>query len=607
METIAPLLDGKFKDADPTKTVERIIDILHANGVELEETWRDSGVPYCYAMSVKIVGGKLKSNGKGLSREFARASGYAELMERLQMGFTGNPDAQKDGDFGTDDGKYDMLTVEQLLQESRPMYEVFSKRLFDVTGVRMTPEDIVGQYVNEKGLVSSTAYCNAKTGKKVYLPTVLRKRVYTTTGCAAGNTIEEAIVQAISEIVERNHQLRAINENMTLPDVPENVLKQYEAAYEIISFVRNHGYKVVVKDCSLGTKFPVVCVCIINQRTGRYHTHFGAYPIFEIALQRSLTESFQGHTINDIGMFDDFLYSTNDAAARSNLVLELTQGTGIKTVEFFVGKPTFSYNETVGFNGSSNRELLKECIEFFDEQGFDVLVRDRSCLGFPTVQVLIPGYSETQANRICKNLDEHRYSAYAYKALRNPAASGIQDYLGLLMHLEEMNKIKTRAAGYHGFLAGTKLAAQLTYAEQDNLLNASIAYVYYAMARYKDAIACINKIIPTTNADNLDFLICLKRYLKLKLNGISQEKIDDTLRYFHSEQAVNDLYGYVRNGKNPFDRFVLHCDTSCTPACSLYGVCYQKFATQLADLLTAKAKELNFEEFSKKLLELQDI
>lgn len=607
MQNENTLLDGKFKDESPVKTVEKITNILKSIGVELEETWRESGVPYCHSMSVKIKGGSLRSNGKGLTPEFARASGYAELMERLQMGFTGNPDAQKDGDFGANENRYELLPAREMLEKNRRWYELYSDRLYECTGLRMSPESIIMQYANAEGLVSATPYCNAATGEKQYLPTVLRKRVYTTSGCASGNTIEEAIVQAISEIVERNHQLRAISEGLCLPDVPEEVLQKYKAAYKTITFLRSSGYKVAVKDCSLGTKFPVACVCIIDGKTGRYHTHFGAYPIFEIALQRSLTESFQGRSLDNIGTFEDFLHQTDSLSDMTNFLMELTRGTGKKTVGFFVGQPSYPFNENMGFKGTNNRQLLRECIDFITEQGYDVLVRNRSCLGFPTVQVLVPGYSEYYAARISKQKDEQRYSAFARKALRNPSAASMQDFLGLLMHANEVRSIKSRSLASQNFISGTKLAATVPVQQEDYLMTASMAYAYYQLGRYNDVVKCISSLIPATKGEDAEYLICLKRYLTLLLDGRSKENITQIMKCFHNSKTVERLDRVLSAGKNPMEDFTLHCDGSCTESCILYKDCRQKFATQLANLINEKSDALNFDEFSQQLRQLLSV
>ena len=80
------LLDADFKDESPLKTVAHIKQILKDNGIETMETWVETSVPYCYVISIRVVGTTFVVNGKGLTKEFTLASGYGELMERLLKG-----------------------------------------------------------------------------------------------------------------------------------------------------------------------------------------------------------------------------------------------------------------------------------------------------------------------------------------------------------------------------------------------------------------------------------------------------------------------------------------------------------------------------------------
>ena len=90
-------LDRTFKDDSPLDTVKKIKGILKSYGIETEEKWMDSGVPYCYSLRVSVYGTVFGTNGKGVTKELALASGYGELMERLQLGRILKSDQQKDG------------------------------------------------------------------------------------------------------------------------------------------------------------------------------------------------------------------------------------------------------------------------------------------------------------------------------------------------------------------------------------------------------------------------------------------------------------------------------------------------------------------------------
>jgi ribosomal protein S12 methylthiotransferase accessory factor len=55
-----------------------------------------------------------------------------------------------------------------------------------------------------------------------------------------------------------------------------------------------------VKDASLGGQFPVMCVTLMNPKTGGVFASFGAHPSFHVALERSLTELLQGRSFEGL-------------------------------------------------------------------------------------------------------------------------------------------------------------------------------------------------------------------------------------------------------------------------------------------------------------------
>ena len=588
--------DAEFKDESPLKTVERIKSILRSHGIETEEYWNTTGVPYCFGITIRVAGTTFSVNGKGLTREFALASGYGELMERLQLGFIGKFDVQKDGHHTADTSRYILRPAQELLEENRPWYARIAQRLHAETGSTISPEEILSQCTDESGQVPTDLFYNLTTGKPVCFPKTLWSRVYSSNGCAAGNTMEEALVQAFSEIVERQYRTRIVLEDIHLPQIPDRFLQRFEIPYRIISYIRDQGFRVVVKDCSLGTKFPVVCVCFIDTNSGRYHTHFGAYPIFEIALTRALTETFQGRNIAQFAAFTDFTQTGSRSDLLTTMKHEFVRGTWEKPASFFAGDPDFAFREDVGFAGRNNQELLQECVDFFTAQGYELLVRDGSSLGFHTYQIIIPGYSEVFTYRLDKKLYEFRYFPHAVKALRNPSRAGFDNLLGLMMH---MDRIKS-SVGKHSFLAAAKLSADLTAAEEDRLMKASLAYVHYAMGQYDAVVKYLNALI-TPGCAHEEYLICLKRYLTAQLDGTDDAAIRETLQFFHREETVRKLYGCLDANGNPLECLTLRCDMRCTEDCPIRHKCCQKRVTELTRLINTKITALDFDAFCQNL------
>lgn len=591
IDTIATLPDAACKDAHPIDTVKRIKGILSDHGIETVEIWSESEVPHCYSLRVNILGTNIGSNGKGVTKEFALASSYGELSERLQLGLIWKNKLQVEGGASSSEAQSKLLPAEQLLRRNFNWYTAYARELKKTTGVVMTEEDILRQYTDSDELVQATPYYCATTHSVEYLPTALCRDLYGSNGGAAGNTMEEAIVQAISEIVERNYKLRILSENIAVPEIPEDRLRQCRIAWKIIEYLKENGFRVNVKDCSLGTKFPVVCVCIINTATGKYHTHFGAFPDFEIALQRTLTESFQGRNIHNVTIHENFSYGQHHAFDMQHLVPELVRGTSEKTPEFFFRIPDEPYRPNTFFAAKTNRERLAECIAFFRQQGYDVLVRDCSCLGFPTCQVIIPGYSESVPHRLSPKHHDNRYSTYVSRVLRNPAAAGIEDLMGLMMHITHRSSLNVPLLD--GFFKEAGIPAILPSGGESYLMNVSLAFAYCALGKVKETVEFINKALRNAEPADAEHLLCIKRYLSMKQAGYDSQQIRTTLEYFHKPQTLSALYADLSEKKNPLHHFVLHCDMQCGPDCQLLSCCKKKQTNALMRLVYTKSKELD--------------
>lgn len=577
--------DASFKDATPQDTIQRIKNILTDHGIETQVRWNNTQVPFCYSVRVNVAGTTFGTNGKGVTEEFALASGYGELMERLQLGYIFRHDQQKGENVAMDEGQGRCISATELLGRNRKWYSLYAAELQQNAGITMTEEALLAQYADDQGQVEVTPYYCVTTDCVEYIPTKLRKTVYATNGCAAGNTMEEAMVQAISEIVERNYKCRILRDHISVPDIPDEVLRTFPIVWQIISFLRENGLKVNVKDCSLGTQFPVVCVCLIDTRTGKYHTHFGAFPNLEIALQRTLTESFQGRALTSVGQHAAFSARNEGFSEMGNLMNELVKGTAEKSPSFFMSGSDLPFNANVGFGATSNRDRLRRCLDFFAQQGFDVLVRDSSCLGFPTCQVVIPGYSEVFFHRLSTKNDDGRYYKHAKAVMRNPAQASPTDMVGLMMHLSLTGE---RKLGRRLFATDAGLAIDVTPQEDAYLLNMTMAYVDYANGKKDSALAAVSKSLDMAPAEDLEYLICLKRYFELGKDGYSQQQVKQILEHFHRPETVKKLYGYLDRGANPLDSVVLHCDLKCGEGCRMFRCCTQAATDKLATLINTR-------------------
>ena len=83
---MSELQERRYKEVLPEKTVEKLKGLLKQLGIEVEEKWIDASSVGTYSLRVCVKGTNIGQNGKGMTKEFAMASGYAEFFERFQNG-----------------------------------------------------------------------------------------------------------------------------------------------------------------------------------------------------------------------------------------------------------------------------------------------------------------------------------------------------------------------------------------------------------------------------------------------------------------------------------------------------------------------------------------
>ena len=73
-----------FKERTPKETISILKEILKRNNITLKVIWSEKSSVDTYSLRLVIEGTDIGTNGKGISKELATASAYAEFFERLQ-------------------------------------------------------------------------------------------------------------------------------------------------------------------------------------------------------------------------------------------------------------------------------------------------------------------------------------------------------------------------------------------------------------------------------------------------------------------------------------------------------------------------------------------
>ena len=103
-----------------------------------------------------------------------------------------------------------------------------------------------------------------------------------------------------------------------------------------IAELRAAGFGILVKDASLGGKYPVMCVTLLNPEDQGCYASFGAHPRFEVALERALTELLQGRALDRLCL----LYTSSNYRNFADFHMD-----GLQRVNLIVG------NSNVGKTG----------------------------------------------------------------------------------------------------------------------------------------------------------------------------------------------------------------------------------------------------------------
>ena len=402
--TLKPATDAKTfiagKDLPLEQTIANMSGVLANLGIKIEiASWRNI-IPNVWSLHIRDAQSPMCfTNGKGSTKESALASALGEYLERLSNNhfyagaYWGEDIANKafvhypnERWFqpGDDDALPTEILDEYCLEIFNPDGELRGSHLIDTNSGNA-----------ERG-ICSLPYVRQSDGKTIYFPSNLIENLYVSNGMSAGNTLAEAQVQCLSEIFERAVKREILEGEIALPDVPQEVLAKYPGILEGIRGLEVQGFPVLIKDASLGGVYPVMCVTLMNPRTGGVFASFGAHPRLEVALERSLTELLQGRSLEGLNDLPPPTFSSEAVTEPNNFVEHFIDSSGIVSWRFFSAKSDYEFVEW-DFSGrgkSSNAEEAATLFGILKDMNKEAYVAVYDELGAIACRILVPGYSE---------------------------------------------------------------------------------------------------------------------------------------------------------------------------------------------------------------------
>jgi ribosomal protein S12 methylthiotransferase accessory factor len=388
------------KDLPLEQTIANMSGILAELGMKIEiASWRNI-VPNVWSLHIRDAQSPLCfTNGKGATKESALASALGEFIERLNCNFFYNDQFWGEEIAGADfvhypnerwfkPGPKDALPEEILDQYCLAIYnpdgELRGSHLYDTNSG------------NKARGICSLPFVRQSDGETVYFPSNLIENLYLSNGMSAGNTLVEAQVQCLSEIFERAVKREILENELALPDVSQEVLAKYPAILAGIQGLEEQGFPVLVKDASLGGEFPVMCVTLMNPRTGGVFASFGAHPSFEVALERSLTELLQGRSFEGLNDLPQPTFESQALTEPNNFVEHFIDSSGVVSWRFFSAKADYEFVEWdfAGKGEDSNAQEAATLFGILEDMGKEVYMAVYDDLGANACRILVPGYSE---------------------------------------------------------------------------------------------------------------------------------------------------------------------------------------------------------------------
>jgi ribosomal protein S12 methylthiotransferase accessory factor len=217
-----------------------------------------------------------------------------------------------------------------------------------------------------------TAYC------LTHAPTAPEERVatYNPNGHAAGNCLEEAVLQGFLELVERDASAVWWYNRLERPCVD---LHSFDDAFfrQVIDLDRSLGLDLHVLDLTHDLAIPVMVALGLEERTGRYFMGFGCHLDAGLAVQRALTELHQVYDPTGTGESPfkrgDF---EHERFLRPSRTLPSTPASAFE-------RP----------RGKSLAQAIQYCVDAVARAGMETIVLDhtRPDIGLATVKVVVPG------------------------------------------------------------------------------------------------------------------------------------------------------------------------------------------------------------------------
>ncbi len=373
------------KNAPLEASISKMQEVLASVGCETTFSHEKHPLLHCYSVNVASVEAPnyIYANGKGSLSEASMASALGEYIERLQ---TNNFFI----DFYLPNRKY--YPDEMAFDFDGGYLNEALEALYNPEG-EMQASDLVDYNSDYTDKVVALPFVRQSDGEQTYIPINILSNLYVSNGLATGNTPLEAQVQALSEIFERHAKIEIIKHGYALPAFPDGIVASFPKLHNDVQALRELGYIVEVLDASLGGKYPVTAISLINPNNATLFVSFGAHPILEVSLERTMTELMQGRGLDDLDAFEVPTFDMSLVSDTFNLESHFIDSNGKLGFGFLSARKSFDYSpwEYEGKNSADEYAYLTAILK---RENKEMYLREYTYLGFYSCQIIVPDFSE---------------------------------------------------------------------------------------------------------------------------------------------------------------------------------------------------------------------
>ncbi|QLB21271.1 ribosomal protein S12 methylthiotransferase accessory factor YcaO [Vespertiliibacter pulmonis] len=576
------------KDASLENSIENFQTKLTALGFNIEQASWLNPVPNVWSVHIRDKDcPQCFTNGKGATQKAALASALGEFFERLSTNYfwadfyLGNQIANSDFvHYPTE--KWFEIEDETTLPSG--ILDPFLCHFFDPNN-ELTPDLLVDlQSGNEARGIVALPYIRQADQQTVYIPQSIIANLFVSNGMSAGNSKNEARVQALSEIFERYVKNRIITDAISLPEIPSAVIDNYPTIKASIQKLEDEGFPILCYDASLGGEFPVICVVLLNPNNGTSFASFGAHPNFQVAFERTVTELLQGRSLKDLDVFASPSFHNEDVAEHANLETHFIDSSGLISWDLFKSEADYPFVHW-NFSGTTEQEF-DNLMAIFNKHDQPIYIMDYEHLGVYACRILAPGMSNIYPADDLIYANNNMGMQWREILLDLPHFHHDREtYQELLDELDEQSiDDMTRVREFLGIVADKDSAWQhLRIGELKSML-------HLAIGNLEDALDwanwTLNMNASVFNAEQSNYYRCLINSLELFLDeNRNPEQYRMVFEKMYGKEGVAQVWSAIQ-GDNPFHSL------QATDECLNGFTAHQKLLTAYQKLQRAKVNPL---------------